>query len=182
MRYNDKDIEANNDKQFSSSNSNSANRNDGNNNNNNDDNVDVETVIAKPSWWLSCENTIEDENLSPAREERFLKMQEELARFVQGPALKSLRSDTEQLHQNLKWALHTDDLTRIVALKEAIKESEDRDAELVYSRALKKIARAQKYPVRKKYRLLSKYTKEALAARQVHPSSQLGWALDWKVS
>lgn len=191
MRYNNKDIEASNnsnDKQeFSSSNSNSnsANRDDGNSNsnnnnkNNNDDDidvdVDVETVIAKPSWWLSCENTIEDENLlSPAREERFLKMQEELARFVQGPALlKSLRSDTEQLQQNLKWALHTDDLARIVALKEAIKESEDRDAELVYSRALGKIARAGKYPVRKKYRLLSKYTKEALAARQYIPRLNL---------
>ncbi len=118
--------------------------------------------------WLSCEDI--DEGLPPAREAGLLrKREEQMKRFAQGKELEGLRADTEQLKQNLKWALHTDDLSRIVSLKEAIAEAENRDPEFVYTRSLKKISRAGRYPVRKKYRMLKKYTKQALDSRECIP-------------
>jgi len=131
----------------------------------NDDSFNEESSnYILPAWWLPSQN-----HESEARKERFLKMQEDMQRFAQGTKLQSLRSDIGALKNNLKWALVTDDLTRIVSLSSAIAEKQERDPEFVYDRALEKIADTRSMSVRKKYQLLPKYTEEALAARKFIP-------------
>lgn len=100
-------------------------------------------------------------------------MKEDMKRFTQAKgALDDLRSDIKQMKENLALSLVTDDLMRIVALTKSINEAQEKDPEFVYSRALEKIANARqsgKYTTRKKYELISHYTKEAELAREFIP-------------
>jgi hypothetical protein len=117
-----------------------------------------------PLWLPSSGTTPED---------RLLKMKEYTNRFAQAKEeLEELRSDMKQMKDNLALSLVTDDLMRIVALTKSIKEAQEKDPEFVYSRALEKIASAGesgKYTTRKKYDLITHYTKEAKVAREFIP-------------
>lgn len=115
-----------------------------------------------PSWWISAEVDIEEPK---SNEERDHKMKQEKDRFAQGEKLKELRADIQLMKQNLQLSLVTDDLMRVVALTKSIKDIEKKDPELVYSTALEMIAGANQYNTRKKYEIISRYNREAKAAR-----------------
>ncbi len=118
----------------------------------------------RPSWYLPS-----DHPESATRRERLVRMQEEMQRFAHGSELQDLRVDIASLKENLKWALATDDITRIIDLSAAIEKAQDKDPEFVYSRMLEKIDEAQKMNVSKKYQVLPKITEEAMVARQYIP-------------
>ena len=118
-----------------------------------------------PSWWIPS-----DKIESPARRARLVREQENLSRFLQGDDLRNLRSDIKSFKENMKWAMATDDINRISDLRDAIDRAEQKDPEVVYQRALEKIETAGKIGnIKKKYDTISKYTKEAEAARQFIP-------------
>lgn len=117
-----------------------------------------------PSWWLPS-----DQPESPSRQERLVRMHEQMSRFAHGSDLETLRSDIQNFKNNLKYALATDDIGRIIDLTAAIEKAQERDPEFVYSKMLLKIDEAQKMNVSKKYQLLPKLTEEALIARQFIP-------------
>lgn len=117
-----------------------------------------------PSWWLPSQTPE-----SKVRQERLLSEMENMKRFVQGKELEELVTDVNAMKINLKYALATDDITRIIALKKAIKEAENKNPEIVYTRALRKMERARTMHVKKKYKILAKYSKEAEAARAYIP-------------
>ena len=119
-----------------------------------------------PSWWISAEVDIEERK---SNEERDHKMKQEKDRFAQGEKLKEIRADIQLMKQNLKLSLVTDDLMKVVALTKSIKDIEKKDPELVYSRALEMIAGADQYNTRKKYEIISRYNREAKAARAYIP-------------
>ena len=119
-----------------------------------------------PSWWISAEVDIEEPK---SNEERDQKMKQEKDRFAQGEKLKEIRADIQLMKQNLKLSLVTDDLMKVVALTKSIKDIEKKDPELVYSRALEMIAGADQYNTRKKYEIISRYNREAKAARAYIP-------------
>ena len=117
-----------------------------------------------PSWWFPSQ-TPESE----ARQERILEEIENMKRFAQGKELEELISDVNSMKINLKYALATDDITRIISLKKAIRDAENRNPEIVYERALRKIEKAKTMHVKKKYRVIAKYSKQAEAARVFIP-------------
>jgi hypothetical protein len=125
---------------------------------------DDELPNKLPSWWLPSQ-TPESE----VRQERLLDEMENMKRFAQGKQLEELITDVNAMKINLKYALATDDITRIISLKKAIKEKENRNPEIVYARALRKMERAKTMNVKKKYKVLAKYSKEAEAARAYIP-------------
>ena len=124
-----------------------------------------------PSWWLSSSENSPPE--SEARKERLKKLQAGMAQFAQGQELDDLRSDIKQLKKNLHLSLATDDLMRFVSLSKSLESLEEKDPEYVYLRALKKITNARdasgKYNTRKKYEIITHYTKEAEHARDFIP-------------
>ena len=117
-----------------------------------------------PSWWLPS-----DKPESNSRQERLVRMHEQMSRFAHDAELENLRSDISNFKNNLKYALATDDIGRIIDLTAAIEKAQERDPEFVYSKMLQKIDEAQKMNVSKKYQLLPKLTEEALIARQFIP-------------
>mmetsp|Transcript_27327 Transcript_27327/g.41141 ORF Transcript_27327/g.41141 Transcript_27327/m.41141 type:complete len:453 (-) Transcript_27327:138-1496(-) len=119
---------------------------------------------SRPSWYLPS-----DHPESATRRERLVRMQEDMQRFAHGSELQDLRLDIASLKENLKWALATDDITRIIDLTAAIEKAQVKDPEFVYKRMLEKIEDAQKMNVSKKYQVLPKITEEALAARRYIP-------------
>lgn len=105
---------------------------------------------------------------------RLMKEQEGIDRFPQTlEDLQSLRSDIATLKNNLKWALYTDDIHRIMALRMAIEKKEREDPDLVYAKALQKIIDARDMRVHKKYETIKKYTEEAEMARKFIPRLNL---------
>jgi hypothetical protein len=130
--------------------------NDQKNNDNDDENL--------PSWYLPS-----DHPESAKRRQRLVRFQEEMMRFKHGTELENLRTDLVSMKENLKWALATDDIGRIIDLTAAIEKAQEKDPEFVYARALRKIDDAQKMNVSKKYHVLPKITEEALSARQHIP-------------
>ena len=131
-------------------------------NNDSDDNNDNNSPL--PSWYLPS-----NQNESKARRERLVKTYEEMQQFVHGSDLVNLRLDIANFEENLKWALATDDIQRIVDLKNAIEHAQEKDPEYVYSKMLHKIHDVQKMNVSKKYKLLPRYIEDALSARQYIP-------------
>ena len=112
----------------------------------------------KPSWLMVADVELGEE-----------KRSEENNRFAQGEELKELRSDIQEMKQNLKLSLAIADLMRVVALVKSIEETEKRDPELIYSRALQMIAGANQYNTRKKYKIIDRYNQVARAARAFIP-------------
>lgn len=128
----------------------------------NDD--DKNSEDESPSWLLPSGHPE-----SAARRARMVRLHEEMQRFVHGSELQNLRNDVVSLKASLQKALATDNISRIVDLYSAIESAQDKDPEFVYSKILNKIANAQTMNVRKKYKLLPKYTEEALAVRKYIP-------------
>lgn len=128
----------------------------------NNDSDDNKTPL--PSWYLPS-----NQNESKARRERLVKTYEEMQQFVHGSDLVNLRLDIANFEENLKWAFATDDIQRIVDLKNAIEHAQEKDPEYVYSKMLHKIHDVQKMNVSKKYKLLPRYIEDALSARQYIP-------------
>lgn len=119
-----------------------------------------------PSWYLPSN----DKSESPERRERLVRIFEEMQRFTHDAnELRNLRSDIASLKENKKWALATDDIQRAIDLTNAIDKAQEKDPEVVYSKALQKIVNAQSMNVSKKYKLLPKYTEEAMIARKYIP-------------
>jgi hypothetical protein len=139
-----------------------------NNEGENDDEQETETDKNSnlPSWYLPSNNKSE----SPERRERLVRVFEEMQRFTHdADELRNLRSDIASLKENLKWALATDDIQRAIDLTNAIENAQEKDPEIVYSNMLQKIENAQRMNVSKKYKLLPRYTEEAMVARKYIP-------------
>jgi hypothetical protein len=107
---------------------------------------------------------------SPTRQKRLIQLQKNMQQFKHGSDLTNLRNDIVSLKENLKWALATDDIARIIDLSFAIEEAQNQDPEYVYAQRLEKIYDIEQMrSVSKKYQMLPKVTEEALSVRQFIP-------------
>lgn len=122
-----------------------------------------ENIEDDPLWLPS------NQPESIKRKERLIREHDLNMRFAQGEDLATLRDDLSALRENLKWALATDDLTRIIQLRASIEKKEQRDPDIVYTKALQNIEKARKMSVTKKYDTIAKYEKVAMAARECIP-------------
>lgn len=65
------------------------------------------------------------------------------SQFAQGKELQQIRIDLDSHRENLKWAQAVNDTKRIESLRQAIEETELKDPEIVYKKALFLIAEAK---------------------------------------
>lgn len=148
--------------------------------------VDVSHVQQKPTSYSftlfyneksddteDCEQSLWLPSSKNTQAERFLKMREDMSRFAEvKTAREELRSDIKHMKETLALSLATDDLMRVVALTNSIQEAQEKDPEFIYSKALERIADAQnvgKYSTKKKYEIITHYSKEAEVAREFIP-------------
>eukprot|EP00957_Ditylum_brightwellii_P074909 5693234-Ditylum_brightwellii.AAC.1 len=111
---------------------------------------------------------------SAARKARRLREEKIKSRFSSGEELRNLRTDLEALRKNLQWAEAMADIGRIMDLRKAISNGEDRDPDIVYERSKKLIQEAEKInSIPKKYEEKLKHMKEAKAARDCIPRFNL---------
>jgi hypothetical protein len=97
-------------------------------------------------------------------------------RFATGEELKNLRLDLKSLRQNLQWAEAFNDVGRIQDLKEAIKKSENRDPDHVYTKAFELMAQVKTMTdasQEEKDALVEKWSKLAQGARECLPQFKL---------
>jgi hypothetical protein len=142
-------------------------------------------VVADISdeWWVDDASSDKDLSSSSSDNAKF-DLSSSRAResssspFLQGDALKELRSDLETYRENLKWAGMMNDQTRVASLKSEIEEKERKDPEIVYNKAKRLIeeARSVSRAVLKpdlKEKLIKHWSAQKDKARECLPRFQL---------
>lgn len=96
-------------------------------------------------------------------------------RFATGEVLKNLRLDLGSLRENLQWAKAFKDVGRIQDLNEAIKKSQNRDPDYVYTQSFKIMAQVKTMDAsqEEKDALVEKWSKLAQGARECLPQFNL---------
>ena len=113
---------------------------------------------------------------SYARRTRLAREEQISKRFATGEELENLRMDLESLRHNLQWAEALSDEGRVASLKKAIRNGENRDPNLMYTKALKEVNKAKfrkNISQDQKDALIEKWTKVAAAARECLPQFSL---------
>lgn len=137
-------------------------------------------LVSRPFWstmtWskLSAAGRSEDDHAQ--QEERKARQKEIRKQFAEGEELKRLRADLESLRENLQWATAMADSDRVFDLEKAIRNGEQRDPDIVYTKALKIIAETQTAKDLSEHDrdiIVERFQDRAQAARSYLPRFQL---------
>jgi hypothetical protein len=121
-----------------------------------------------------CDGLFHDEP-NKARRTRLVRENSLRKRFATGEVLKNLRLDLGSLRENLQWAKAFKDVGRIQDLNEAIKKSQNRDPDYVYTQSFKIMAQVKTMDAsqEEKDALVEKWSKLAQGARECLPQFNL---------
>mmetsp|Transcript_11209 Transcript_11209/g.23606 ORF Transcript_11209/g.23606 Transcript_11209/m.23606 type:complete len:362 (+) Transcript_11209:165-1250(+) len=112
--------------------------------------------------------------LSPMRVSRLEREEAIRSRFATGDELRNLHDDMKALKQVLKWCRVSGDVHRVGELRETIKLLEGKDPEVVYTRAISAMNKAEKIEdLDKRKFVIDQHRSEANLARSCIPRFNL---------